>query len=70
MRLTFMVVFFTIYNAQSQRKRKVFRVLIKGPEKMRRKTLNWCSCEMGFDMLCVHLYVLGMWRNIDMVRVS
>jgi hypothetical protein len=45
-----MVVFFTIYNAQSQRKRNFSCInQKKAPwkeEKIAREALNWCSCEI------------------------
>lgn len=46
MRLTFMVVFFTIYNAQSQRKRKFSCINQRPWKREEKKYLNWYSCEM------------------------
>lgn len=58
MRLTFMVVFFTIYNAQSQRKRK-FSCINQRPWKQKRK-----SAQIGVLVRCVEIYspYIKLWR--------
>lgn len=59
MRLTFMVVFFTIYNAQSQRKRKFSCI--------NQKKAPWKNCEREKEK-CFELVFLRdvfMWTFID-----